>query len=135
MIIVTPRSLYTQYYHYSKLGIRIFDTEDDANNYHRGDNELFLIFGDNNGYNLHDGINFNKTHVMLIEDFITNLNNKINNDIIIHCTMGISRSPAIALSIKDYLLPNIEIQFINNPIPNSHVTSVFRQYFYNKEIL
>ena len=73
-----------------------------------------------------------------IVEFI-NRNKNTGISMIIHCDAGQSRSPAIAISVLDYLLEEQTqaqdlIRINTHWKPNSFVTSFFRTAYYNREI-
>lgn len=123
MIYVVPQGLYNQSYNHFDFGIRIFDV---IPNFKPRENELLLIFPDDNGGN---NMSFNKIHIESILNFIQKHSINTDSKILIHCLAGLSRSPAVAYGIKDYILSEQELGFYNNPIPNAHVSSVFRNFF------
>lgn len=68
---------------------------------------------------------FNESMAEQIVDFVEN--NKTVDDLIVHCEAGISRSPAVAAAICEYL--NIYHSFFKTHIPNTMVFAILRVKF------
>jgi len=80
---------------------------------------------------LRGGKLFSKSDASIIKEFVSNHITSAKA-IIIHCNAGISRSPAVALALAEWLdLPKVikQIAFNFNYFPNPHVLSICRKEF------
>ena len=107
------------------LLIRIIDKEEKSPKYYHNFISLYL---DDMPYELPGYKNITDKDFKLINDFI--LDNDFD-EIIVHCTMGISRSPAIMAFIAKVLNRPDMIDTINNDkhfIPNKLIIEKSREY-------
>ena len=76
-------------------------------------------------------IRFNEAHTKEIVDFVTNHKDL---DIVVHCEAGISRSPAVAAAICNYINgPRSDAAYFKNYIPNSFIYNKLIVAFNNKQ--
>lgn len=93
-------------------------------------NEILNLSFDDTGYNEYGRL-FNYTHAKLICDFLEKTDK--SKHLIVHCTMGVSRSGAVAEFAVDHFYPNIEystfIEKNNFIIPNVYIKNQLIGYY------
>jgi rhodanese-related sulfurtransferase len=80
-----------------------------------------------------DNETFTSDDAKKIISFFLSHHEKQTKSLIVHCTMGVSRSGAIAAFLNDLLNNDWETFKRQNPriIPNSHITTTLRKTYYD----
>lgn len=73
---------------------------------------------------------FDKNQAQQVIDFVESLPDEVDS-LMVHCEAGISRSAAVALFIRDYYAPQLELKYAE--FYNKHVRSLLEKVYHGVE--